>query len=232
MNKDQVTKTNFQFSIMIKFVLIAVVASLITPLIFGLVNNFVHLEAGTFLRSIVNTLILAVTVACFTYLLIIRRLKIITHVVQQISKGNFSTKEIQIRGNDELGKLSAAINEIIFNLGDLMDQLQDVAHKNADIADELSARAQTTSSMNQEQSANTEELSSTFEEISAMSQQTAANSEGLTKSAESVAEDSTAGLEMVEDTTDRIESVNNTIQSLATDINNLNGTIQEVTEFT
>lgn len=94
---------------------------------------------------------------------------------QSVANGDFS-EQIDINRKDEIGELITALNDMSFNLNDVMGGIKIAAEQVSASSEELSSTSENLSSSATEQAANLEETSASIEELTASVQQNAKSS--------------------------------------------------------
>ncbi|WP_176968291.1 methyl-accepting chemotaxis protein [Tindallia californiensis] len=130
-------------SITLKFIVIIVVAQLITPFLAGMINQQVdrmglaNLEIITMITSFTNLIILTVFMIYAVKWIILSRIKGLNRLVQKVADGDLSER-LEITKSDEIGKLGVGINEMIDSLADMVKQSTMSTEKIEDVSQELS----------------------------------------------------------------------------------------------
>ncbi len=135
--------------------------------------------AGTIMLIV---LIIAVIVSVILGLTITRMITIplrqLVSISQAIAEGDL-TRDVEVKTKDEVGRLSAAFQQMVESLRDFVGQAQDTAER-------VSATSQELSSSAQEMNATAEEVSSTVQQIATGSAQQAEATEKTTKIIEDI----------------------------------------------
>lgn len=104
---------------------------------------------------------------------------------QTIANGDL-TKSIEVSSQDEIGDLADALNKMVVNLKDLMQQVIESADQVAASSEELSTSAQNLSEGAQKQASSLEETSSSMEEMSSSVEQVSDKAQSQASSVEEV----------------------------------------------
>jgi len=97
-----------------------------------------HFNQNLYLFGGVGMLI-AVAVLYFLIGYYVRPLLRVTQTARRVAEGDLRVEEVPVRGKDEIGQLSAAVNDMVGNLRGLIGQAGDTAAQVAAASEELSA---------------------------------------------------------------------------------------------
>ncbi len=128
--------------------------------------------------------------------------------------GGDLTQKIDVRGKDEVGRVSSAFNEMIESLREMTIALRDKATSLASSAQQLSASAEETS-------AGTSETASTIAEVASTVEHAAQNALTIREVAEDTKMEAEKGRTGIKNVTEQMESISDSTQSVARAISSL-----------
>ncbi len=168
---------------------------------------------------------------------------------QAISEGDL-TRTIEVKGRDEVGQLSIALNEMVSRIREMINKIQDsssqvataasqisansalmnkAAHSQASASEETSATMVQMAASIQTVAANANSLASNADEVSSSVQELGASSEQVAKSAEVMASSVTETSATIEQMTVSIEKVAKSSEDLASSVAETSSTIEQMT---
>ena len=173
------------------------------------------------LIGIVCILILAVVIERVIHL-VIKPIKELTHVITQMTDGDF-TVEVRAASNDEIGKMSSGVSKFLATMRDMIDSIHNVSdklHEQSQSSLEISDRMRKASTT---QSDSMQQLNETVEQLSA--------------SVNDIAEHATTLANVVADTREDGSQVENKMKETVeisekgrTDMNQVNTAMQTINE--
>ncbi|RJP30280.1 MAG: HAMP domain-containing protein [Candidatus Omnitrophota bacterium] len=95
---------------------------------------------------------------------------------RQVAEGDFSN-QLAVRTRDEVGELTAALNEMIIDLRDMIGKIQTTSEQVAASSEQLSASSQNLANASTEQAASLEETSAAIEELASSVDQNTENAQ-------------------------------------------------------
>lgn len=110
----------------------------------------------------------------FMALYIVRPVEDVAKLALKLAEGDFCSK-IQVKTNDEIGKMTGNLNNTIDALSNVLGQVKGSSHMVAHAAEEISLGNQDLSQRTEEQASSLEELASIIEEISSSLESSSAN---------------------------------------------------------
>ncbi|MHB8157991.1 MAG: methyl-accepting chemotaxis protein [Desulfocucumaceae bacterium] len=123
----------------------------------------------------------------------LKNLQWVTNWASKIASGDLTGKEIDIRSNDEIGKLAKAFNSLLANLKEITSQLQEKSNSVASSATELLASAENVA-------AGATETASTISQVASAVEQVTRNSRRIAESSEKAAayaQDGSEGIKQI-----------------------------------
>ncbi|MCL6558975.1 MAG: HAMP domain-containing protein [Firmicutes bacterium] len=144
---------------------------------------------------------------------ITRPVEIIIARAGEMAEGDL-TKQVSVRGNDEIGRLGLAFNQMVDNLKQLVERIVENGNNLAAHSEELSASAQ-------EVSANMQDIVGTTAGVAASAEEGAANSTTAVEMAGRVLEVAREGNEAVKETVAKMGSIKDTVDKSAAAIRDL-----------
>lgn len=139
---------------------------------------------------IILGLVLAITLGTFISIIVAKQLNKVLNFAEAISDGDL-TKKIELDNNDEIGRLSKALNKAAGNVKELITQIVDSAEQISSSSRDLSETTEEISSMMQSSSDATEtiakgaqDLNATTEEVHASMSEIEMNTNNLAQKAE------------------------------------------------
>ncbi|MCF6148077.1 MAG: HAMP domain-containing protein [Candidatus Kuenenia sp.] len=99
------------------------------------------------------------------------------NVLNNLSKGDLTQKELEIRSKDEIGDMGISINAVLNNLKSALTQVKMSAGQVATAANQISSASQELAESSHSQASTLEEISATIEEMSSMTSASADNAQ-------------------------------------------------------
>ena len=150
---------------------------------------------------------------------IIHPLITVKAAMQEVASGNLaidqdrSVRSKVIAKNDEIGELGQALDAMLTNLTEVVDQVQDSVRMVDAGSDQISAGSQSLSSGAAQQASATEEISATIEQMAANIKQNANNASKTAAFADEAAKNSRKGGDAVNKTVEAMRSIAEKIMS-------------------
>ena len=161
-------------------------------------------------KAIIAVLVCAILIglflAWFVSRAISRPLGVAVDIATRLAKGDL-TGQIEIRGNDETGKLLLAMQNMSAQLGRIIGEVRHAADSLAGASEELSATAQSMSQATSEQAASVEETSASIEQMTASINQNTDNAKVTDGMASKAAREASEGGKSVEATVSAMKKI-------------------------
>ncbi|HUB79978.1 MAG TPA: methyl-accepting chemotaxis protein [Bryobacteraceae bacterium] len=182
------------------------------------------------LSGLALAVLLAIVISAFVVRSITRPLDTTVELVERVGAGDL-TRTAEVTSHDELGKVVAAVNQMIENLRSTVGDIATASANVASGSEQLSSTAQQLSQGATEQASAAEETTSAMEQMSASVQQNADNARQTDKIASKSSEDTRTGGDAVTHTVRAMKEVAekiNIIEEIArkTDLLALNAAVE------
>ncbi len=197
-------------------------------------NDIQHLQDSnsaiktTLITAIIICLGIGIAAAVFISNDITSRLSPIVHRAEDIAKNDMSGIVLDVKGNDELSKLTLSINQMSTGLKNLVSEtagsMSDVANGASDIQQ---ANRAMFDSINQV-STQVEQISAAIEELTASSKDVTNNCIEASENAKEASSLAHAGGQLAEKTTDQMEQIKKTFEDSSAGVSLLNVKSQEI----
>lgn len=151
-------------------------------------------------------------------------------LTEKMSEGDF-TQSIEMKRNDEIGQLVAAMKTMRERLKQTISSVSIVTDDVNTSAQEISSSVQEQASVAAQQSSSVSEISATIEEFSQTSSQIARNAESVAEIAASTLEESKRGAEAAKGIVMRMEEINRENQQSIGEIVELGQKSKAITKF-
>jgi methyl-accepting chemotaxis protein len=151
--------------------------------------------------------------------------------VKEIAKGDLSGQPLKMKGEDELGQLTAAVNEMHESLRNIVGNVQSTSQEVATAATEVSASSEEMSRSVKEQRAQLDEVSSAVEELSSSITEVAQNCSEAASEAKNSGENAAEGGQIVQQTVTEIQTIAEAVESSAGAVQSLGETATEIGEI-
>lgn len=163
-----------------------------------------------------------------------RPIRLLTEGAHAIASGDL-TRQVTVKGRDELGQLALAFNNMGHDLRDMTRKMVDIAGELGSSSEELSASSQETTAASEQvsttitdmaaratdQAATAEETSNVVDQMTAKTQQMAANIASVSQSSNKSVEDARAGQGQAQDAVIKIQQVQKVAEQTAEAIGRL-----------
>jgi len=154
-------------------------------------NNLIVSEANQLMRNqiIIGALLTIVGVIILVYFVgrLVNPLKDLQRVAQKVSEGDLNV-EANIKQNDEIGALGEAIDRMIVQLREIVENIKYGAKNISSASEQVSSSSQQLSQGASEQASSTEEVSSSMEEMVSNIQQNTDNAQQTEKISQKASE--------------------------------------------
>lgn len=148
-----------------------------------------------------------------------------------IATGNLRMEKLTVNGNDEIGKLGIAFNNMLDNLKSLSSQILAVTGNINSAAAEILASTQQQASSTKEQAATVQEISATMQEISQSGTEITEKAKQVAASAEATSAAGESGINAVKTTSRLMEGIRQQVEDVATKIVSLSERTQAIGEI-
>jgi methyl-accepting chemotaxis protein len=143
---------------------------------------------------------------------IIRPLATVTELAQQIAVGDLRGKAGGVESNDEIGRLLAAMRQMVEQLARVLQEIRGSADGISAASSQLASTASSLSQATSEQAVSVEETTSSLEEMSASVRQNAEHSERTQALARSGASDAEETAEVVAQTVAAMKTIGGSVR--------------------
>ncbi|MAX22972.1 MAG: chemotaxis protein [Phycisphaeraceae bacterium] len=193
-------------------------------------NSQARIDQSVFKSMSISTIIiccysLLIVVPFVLYLIrksIIGPIRQISDMMTDIAEGEGDlTQRIEIKSNDELGKLAQGFNTFAQKIHDTIAQVASSANEVASAATEIAAVSDEMANGLSQQSNQVHQISSAIEEMNASIVEVARKSTEVSKHAEQGAESAEDGGKIVFETVDQMQSIKQTVSDTATSVEEL-----------
>ncbi|UCZ53769.1 methyl-accepting chemotaxis protein [Bacillus shivajii] len=171
-----------------------------------------------------------------------RTLTRVTTIASNISKGNLQVEKVQTSSEDELGKLSGYMNEMVDSLRDLLNQISDTSQQVAASSEQLTASAEETSKATDSISSSIQEVASgserqvdsvnyvtnTVTEISTGMEQIASSMEQVNESSLTTSKKSEEGSNVIQQVVNQMNLINEKTSSTSNSVEQLSEKSNEI----
>ena len=170
----------------------------------GFSMQAIRRETNSMIKMLIMTSVGIILALAGMIYLMVRRMVVLPaayaiNVVKQVAAGDLS-KEIRVRSRDELGELGRMINEMIFDLRELIGKIRKSAEGTTAHALQIASGSEVLSHGASGQASSVEEVSSSMEEMVANIRQNANTAHETEKIARKAAENAKVGGKAVEET--------------------------------
>jgi methyl-accepting chemotaxis protein len=176
----------------------------------------VDVRSGQALSRIVVAILVSALVALALGLRlaqeIIRPLSSVTELAQQIAAGDLRGKSVGGESNDEIGRLLAAMRQMVEQLARVLNEIRASADGISAASSQLASTASSLSQATSEQAVSVEETTSSLEEMSASVRQNAEHSERTQALARSGATDAEETAEVVAQTVTAMKTIGGSVR--------------------
>lgn len=143
---------------------------------------------------------------------IIRPLRAVTELAQQIAAGDLRGKNAGVESNDEIGRLLGAMRQMVEQLARVLHEIRASADGISAASSQLASTASSLSQATSEQAVSVEETTSSLEEMSASVRQNAEHSERTQALARSGASDAEETAEVVAQTVTAMKTIGGSVR--------------------
>lgn len=178
--------------------------------------------------SIILTVIVAVGIGFFSAQKVSEPIKKVTAMSVEIKNGNLNIEDIHYQSNDELGTLTATINEMKGSLRQLISELQTSAQQLNNVSHATLENMNIMDSSMREVSTEINQTASATEEITSNVAEIAHNVESSVCAVSEAKEDITNGNNNLQSSIIGINEISNNLLNAASDLNNLKEASNEI----
>jgi methyl-accepting chemotaxis protein len=147
-------------------------------------NELIMAEANQMMSNqiLIGAILTILGVVLLVYFVgrMVNPLKELKEIAQKVSEGNLKVQS-NVRQNDEIGALGDAINQMVFKLREIVENIQNGAKNISSASEQVSSSSQQLSQGASEQASSTEEVSSSMEEMVSNIQQNSDNAQETEK---------------------------------------------------
>lgn len=162
---------------------------------------------------------------------ITKPLKATSYLITDISKGDL-TKRMEMKSNDEIGKLCRGFDELVAKLHKSISQVAEKVEVVVTSSTELAATAEELSSRAESQSEQAEALSTAAEEMSATVLNVTKNAQATSNYAEETKKEAAKGEKVIKEAIDGIKIVKKSIVDMSSSVDGLLKSSQKIGEVT
>jgi len=198
----------------------------------GLQLQEMHESEARAIRTLIITIVIALIVGIIMAYIITRSITkpVLQGVAfaEEIASGNLAAQKIDIKSNDEIGKLAKALNQMLDSLRSLVRQVADISSNLSASSEELSASSEEIAASAEQVGNAIQEVASGAEEQSAQVEETTANIHDLINQIGNVGNMSGEMNEQADFVMNNIEGGNKSIANSVEQINNVKDNSNEV----
>lgn len=157
---------------------------------------------------------------------IVRPIREVTGVLEKIAEGDLTVEELQVKGQDEVGRLSLALNKTVVDLKEILHQIREASMQVAASSEELTASAEQSSLVTQqiasatqqitvgaeEQIKSVKEVGSTVNHLSVGIEQISASTQAVSSLAEGTTSTTNEGVRVVQEVSLQMENIQKSVQ--------------------
>ncbi|OXM14811.1 methyl-accepting chemotaxis protein [Paenibacillus herberti] len=184
---------------------------------------------------VVAVCLVVILLAYFIARQITRPIVAVAEAAERVSNGDLNQVELAVKSNDEVGKLTSAVNTMIRTLRQFIQQVNRTAENVAISAEELSANAEHTSKATEHIAMSIQEVAdgsdqqvNNVEESVRSIHQVAQGVQQISNNAQSVANSALNASESAEMGNRKLQSVMLQMQSIQHTVNTINGTVKQL----
>jgi methyl-accepting chemotaxis protein len=159
---------------------------------------------------------------------IVNPINSVVALARKMSDGDLSAKDLDVKGKDEVGTLSTALNTMKHNLNDIIGNLRSSADHVASATTQLSATASQIVSGADMQSNQTNQVATAMEEMSATVVEVAKNSQGASEASNETQQIAVSGGDVVKRAVDGMMAVADTVKQSAETVEALGKSSDEI----
>ncbi|RXI97855.1 methyl-accepting chemotaxis protein [Anaerobacillus alkaliphilus] len=174
-------------------------------------------------------IVIAVVVALITARQIVSPITSVVRIVEQVAKGDLTGKSIEVKTNDELGKLTASTNEMANNLRSLVSRTTETANQVAAASEELTASSQQTTVATNQIASTISDVAKGAEVTVTGAQESARAMEEMTIGIQRIAESSSVVAESSLDATQEAQEGNKSLERVIEQMNSISNAVKDAT---
>jgi methyl-accepting chemotaxis protein len=175
-------------------------------------------QTRTLNLAIAGTTVAAFSVGIFVAVLLSRRIAATTQSVlaqaESIAAGDLTREDLRVVGDDELGDLGKAINEMRKNLHNMIQSIADTAEQLAASSEELSATGQQITANSEETTAQAKVVSEAGGQVNTNLQTLATGAEEMKSTIGEIARNATEAAQIAKEAVSAAQSANQTVSLL------------------
>lgn len=139
--------------------------------------------------------------------------------------------ELEVKSNDEIGKLFAGFNKAVQNIRDLMTMVKDAVAQTLSATNEISSSAQELAAGSNEQAMRTSDVAAAVEEMTQTIIETASNASVASSSSQESSESARAGVRKLEDSKQNMDQIVVSAENTGVIITNLAKKTEQIGEI-
>jgi methyl-accepting chemotaxis protein len=157
----------------------------------GIPNSLIVAQANQMMRNqiLIGSILTVLGILLLVFFVgrLINPLKELKTIAQKVSEGDLNT-ESSVKQNDEIGELGNAINQMVYKLREIVENIKTGASSISAASGQVSSSSQQLSQGASEQASSTEEVSSSMEEMVSNIQQNSDNAQQTEKISQTAAQ--------------------------------------------
>lgn len=195
-------------------------------------KEMIHHGDTTVLFNIGATIIgivLSIVVALITAKKIVAPITSVARLVEQVAKGDLTGNAIEVKTNDELGRLTASTNEMANNLRSLLTRTSETANQVAAASEELTASSHETTIATNQIATTIQDVAKGADVTVGGTKESARAMEEMTSGIQRIAESSSVVSESSLDATHEAQEGNKSLQRVIEQMNSISAAVKEAT---
>lgn len=241
---------NFRGSIIVKLIIAIVVSQIIAPIISGYILKLLSLGGLTnttyavLVSTVVNLFVVTSLIVLLAIKMIIKPLQEVLSVTLLVSQGDL-TKTTNLKNNDEIGKLSQAINVMIENLRSMIEHVKTVSkelhNQNIEIknlveqikeqTEHVASTMQEIATGSEEQANSSSDVANSIVDLNELIEQASKGSKDLEESSKIVFDTSHNGSEQMNKSIAQIQIINEIVSDSVTKVSGLEKSTHEISKL-
>ncbi|QOY34820.1 methyl-accepting chemotaxis protein [Anaerobacillus isosaccharinicus] len=174
-------------------------------------------------------IVISLVVALITAKKIVAPITAVVNVVERVAKGDLTGKAIEVKSNDELGRLTASTNEMAINLRSLLTKTTETSSQVAAASEELTASSHQTTVATNQIAATIKDVAQGAEVTVSGTKESARAMEEMTTGIQRIAESSSVVAESSLDATHEAQEGNKSLQRVIEQMNSISEAVKEAT---
>ncbi|MCT8137927.1 methyl-accepting chemotaxis protein [Anaerobacillus sp. CMMVII] len=169
--------------------------------------------------AIIIGIILSIGVALFTAKKIVEPITAVVRLVEQVAKGDLTGKAIEVKSNDELGRLTASTNDMADSLRSLLTRTTETSNQVAAASEQLTASSEQTTVATNQIASTIQDVANGAEVTVIGTKESARAMEEMTSGIQRIAESSSVVAESSLDATHEAQEGNKSLQRVIEQMN-------------